>query len=183
MRVLQVAACAAPGDSVESLVPRYTRRVSLLARIASVPLIVLLAGGPAVAAVCEAMCVAPAEPPESSATRITHNPGHHHPVAVETSGVAEVAHSHHQSTESAAASSRDSEGTRALGRDCCDRPALARVSLTASRGDTDLLPGSLSALVSSAAMLAIHDRQPVGPTHGPPPGALSPARVPLILRI
>jgi hypothetical protein len=157
--------------------------VSLFARIASVPLIVLLAAGPAVAAVCEAMCLAPAEASESSATPITHTAGHHHPVAVETSGVAEAAHSHHHSTEGTAASSRDSEATRALGRDCCERPAPARVSLTASRGDTDLLPGSPAALVYSADVLAFRDRQPVAPTHGPPPGALSPARIPLVLRI
>ena len=165
---------------------RYTPIVGSLGRIASVLLIVLLGGGPALASVCKAVCVPPAATTEPTAVEGSHSRGHHHQAAAETPADVEQTasrHDHHQSGDEAAASSRDSQVGRFLGRDCCTELAPPRHSLTASRVATDLLPGSHAAVVSSSARLQARDRQPAGPTHGPPPGGLSPARTPLVLRI
>ena len=175
-----------PPAFAEMLMPRYTQRVDGVGRIATVVLIVLLAGGPALASVCEALCVPPAGTPQPTASEGAHSRGHHHQAAAPTpADVQQTAagHNHHQSGDDAAASSRDSQVGRFLGRDCCTELAPPRPSLTASRVDTDLLPGSHAAVVSSAAMLAMRDRQPAGPTHGPPPGDWSPVRTSLVLRI
>lgn len=154
-------------------------------QIATVLLIVLLAGGPTVASVCEGMCVPPVATTEATATVVAHSRGHHHQAADQTPTDVQqtgVPHNHNQ-TGTDAASPRDSQVNRMLGRDCCTEFAPPRPSLTASRADTDLLPEAQAALVVSAAMLQIRDRQPAGPTHGPPPGGLVSARTPIVLRI
>jgi hypothetical protein len=173
-----------PASVSEMLMPRYTQRVGHVGRIATVLLIVLLAGGPAVASVCEAVCVPPAATTQPTASEGDHSRGHHHQAAAQTpANVQQTAagHDHHESGTDAA-SSRDSQMNRVLGRDCCTELAPPRPSLTASRLDTDLLPGAQAAFVVSA-MLQIRDRQPAGPTHGPPPGGLLSTRTPLVLRI
>ena len=175
-----------PPSVSEMLMPRYTQRVGRVRRIATVVLIVLLAGGPAVASVCEAMCVPPAATTPPTANEGVHSGGHHHQATAQTpANVQQTAarHDHHQSGADAAASPRDSQVNRMLGRDCCTELAPPRPSLTASRLDTDLLPGAQAPFVASAAMLQIRDRQPAGPTHGPPPGGLLSTRTPLVLRI
>ena len=168
------------------LIPRYTQMVVCVGRIATILLIVLLGGGPALASVCEAICVPPAATTEPTAFQGSQSPGHHHQAAAQTPAEAQqtaARHDHHQSGGAPAASSRDSQVDRFLGRDCCTELAPPRPSLTASRVDTDVLPGSHAAVGSSAVMLAMRNRQPPGPTHGPPPGGVSPARTPLVLRI
>jgi hypothetical protein len=165
---------------------RYTQTVGRVGRIATALLIVLLAGGPAVASVCEAMCVPPAATTQLAAGEGAQGRGHHHEATAETPAHVQqtaVRHNHRESGADAAASSRDSQVNRMLGRDCCTELAPPRPSLTASRLDTDLLRGAQAAMVVSAAMLHIRDRQPVGPTHGPPPGGLLSTRTPLVLRI
>jgi hypothetical protein len=166
--------------------PRYTQRVGRVRRIATGFLIVLLAGGPALASVCEAMCVLPAATTQPTAVDASRGRGHHHQAAAQTPADVEQAaarHDHHESGADTAAPSRDSQVNRMLGRDCCTELAPPRPSLTASRLDTDLLPGAQAAVVVSAAMLQVRDRQPAGPTHGPPPGGLLSTRTPLVLRI
>lgn len=165
---------------------RYTQTVGCVGRIFTVVLIVLLAGGPAGASLCEEMCMPPAATTPPTASEGGHGGGHHHQAAAQTpANVQQTAarHDHHESGADAAASSRDSQVNRMLGRDCCTEFAPPRPSLTASRLDTDLLRGAQAAMVVSAAMLHIRDRQPVGPTHGPPPGGLLSTRTPLVLRI
>jgi hypothetical protein len=164
----------------------YTQTVGRAGRIATVVLIVLLASGPAVASVCEEMCMPPAATTPPSAGEGGHGGGHHHQDAAQTpADVQQTAarHDHHESRADAAASPSDSQVNRMLGRDCCTELAPPRPSLTASRLDTDLLSGAQAAMVVSAAMLHIRDRQLVGPTHGPPPGDWSPVRTLLVLRI
>jgi hypothetical protein len=164
--------------------PRYTRIVPWLPRTATVVLVLLLGGGPTVAAVCQALCIAPAEQ-ETAPSEVTEQHHHqpapaahqHHPAR----GV-EAAHAHHQTGEAHAAASH-SHLSSVLGQDCCRKLAKSRVSLAASRIDTDLLPGSHAALLRTAAILWVADRYLLGPTHGPPPGDLSPVRAPLVLRI
>jgi len=166
--------------------PRYTQMVGCVVRIATVLLMLLLAGGPAWASVCEALCAPPAATTQPIATEVAHSRGHHHQAAAQPPAAVQQtagAHDHHQSGARVAAASRDSQVNRMLGRDCCTEIARPRPSLTASRLDTDLLPGAKAAVVWSAAMPQMRDRQPAGPTHGPPPGGLSPARTPLVLRI
>ena len=178
-----------PRASAEMLMPRYTQTVSRLGQIATVVLIVLLAGGPAWASVCEAVCVPPAAATQATAPEGAHSRGHHHQTAAQTPDDVQQTtarhdhHDHHDAGAVAAASSRDSQVGRLLGRDCCRQLAPPRLSLTASRVDTDLLPGSHAAIVSSAAMLAMSDRRPAGPAHGPPKGDWSPVRTSLVLRI
>ena len=175
-----------PRASAEMLMPRYTQTVSRLGQIATVVLIVLLAGGPALASVCEAVCVPPAARTQPTAAEEAHSRGHHHQAAAQPpADVQDTAarHHHHDSGAVATASSRVSQVGRLLGRDCCTVLAPPRPSLTASRVDTDLLPGSHAAIVSSAAMLAMSDRRPAGPAHGPPKGDWSPVRTSLVLRI
>jgi hypothetical protein len=165
---------------------RYTQTVGRVGRIATVVLIVLLAGGPAVASVCEVMCVPPAATTPPTPGDGVHGGGHHHRAAVlTTASVQETTahHDHHQSGADAAASSSDSQVNRMLGRDCCTELAPPRPSLTASRLDTDLLPGAQAALVMSPGMLQVRDRQPAGPTHGSPPGEPLPVRTSVVLRV
>jgi hypothetical protein len=149
-------------------------------------LIVLLACGPALASVCETMCLPPAATTEPIAVDGSHSHAHHHQAAAQTpAGVEHTAsrHDHHESGDVAAASSRDSQVGRFPGRECCTQLAPPRPSLTASRLDTDLLSGSHAAVVPSTALRQVRNRQPAGPTHGPPPGGLSPARTLAVLRI
>jgi hypothetical protein len=165
------------------LMPRYTQTVGHVGRIATVLLIVLLAGGPALASVCEAMCVPPDATTETTATEgSSPDRAHHHQPAAQAGDTQQTAagHNHHQSGDDAAASSRGSHVSRFLGRHCCTELAPPRHSLTASRVDTNL--GS-DAVASSTVMRAMPVRQAAWPTHGPPPGGLSPARTPLVLRI
>jgi hypothetical protein len=96
---------------------------------------------------------------------------------------ASAEHASHQ-TIAATAASADSQLSRLLGQDCCRRIATPRVAVAASRIDRDLLPGSHAALhAAAAAIVRRGDRQSFGPTYDPPPGELSPVRVPLVLRI
>lgn len=165
---------------------RYTQTVGRVGRIATALLIVLLAGGPAVASVCDAVCVPPAATTEATTPEGAHSRGHHYQAAAQTPEDVQqttARHDHHDSGAIAAASSRDSQVGRLLGRNCCRQLAPPRPSLTASRVDTDLLPGSHAAIVSSAAMLAMSDCRPAGPAHGPPKGDWSPVRTSLVLRI
>jgi hypothetical protein len=174
-----------PRASAEMLMPRYTQTVSRLRQIAAVVLIVLLAGGPALASVCEAVCVPPAARTQPTAAEEAHSRGGHHQAAAQPPADVQdtAARHHHDSGAVATASSRVSHVGRLLGRDCCTVLAPPRPSLTASRVDTDLLPGSHAAVVPSAAMLPMRDRRPAGPTHGPPTGDWSPVRKSLVLRI
>lgn len=165
--------------------PRYTRMVGWLTRTATLFLTVLLAAGPAVASVCEAVCVAPSGTIASAGSEAIAQPHPQHAPAAHQhrpARHADTAHAHHQAVETTAAA-RDLHSSRLLGQDCCRQLARPRASLAASRIDTDVLPGSHAALHRAAAILSVADRQPLGPTHGPPPGDLSPVRVPLVLRI
>lgn len=165
--------------------PRYTRRVGWFTRTAALFLMVLLAGGPAIAAVCEAVCAGPLPSAASAASDATSQ-GHeqHAPTAHQhrPAGDVDAAHAHHQGLEATAASS-DSHSSTLRGQDCCRQLAKSRVSLAASRIDTDLLPGTHAALLRTAGILWVADRQLPEPTHGPPPGAPAPVRGPLVLRI
>src|SRR5688572_32006308 len=119
-----------------------------MGRTATVVLIVLLAGGPAWASVCDAVCVPPVVTIQPAAARGAHSGGHHHEAAAQTpAGIQQTAslHDHHPSGAGAAASVGDSQVGRFLGRDCCTKVAPTPPSLTASRLATDLLPGSYAA--------------------------------------
>lgn len=166
------------------MVPRYTHWVSRFRQLAALWLVVLLAGGPGIAIVCEAVCVARSAPSESSPGGTTHSAEQHHsatPPARSRDQHGTVPH-HHQSGVGAAASSSDSRAGL-LGRDCCQQLAGPRPSLTASRGDTDLLPKSHVAILVFGPMFPARDRESAGPTHGPPPGGWSAVRTSLVLRI
>ena len=160
--------------------PRYTRMVGWLVRAATLVLTVLVGGGPAIAVVCETICAPHAAVDDSGAEAAAHSE-HHHPVVHEDAGTNRVGADHvdHQHTEAAAGDSRWS----VFSRDCCRGFAPPRYSLAASRVDANLLPASHAALLSFGASLTASDPQSHEPIHGPPVGDLSPARVPLVLRI
>ena len=159
--------------------PRYTRMVGWLVRTTALLLTVLVGGGPAIAVVCEAICASHA-PVDDSAAEAAHSE-HHPPVIGEDAGTDRVGADHvdHQPTEAPAADSRWS----VFRRDCCREFAPPRYSLTASRVDENFLPAFDSALLSFGASLTTSDPHSDEPIHGPPVGDLSPARVPLVLRI
>jgi hypothetical protein len=160
--------------------PRYTRMVGWMVRTATLVLTVLVGGGPAIAVVCETICAPHAAVDNSGAQAAAHSE-HHHPVVHEDAGTdgADADHVDHQQTDAAAGDSRWS----AFSRDCCREFAPPRYSLAASRVDANLLPASHAALLSFGASLTASDLQSDEPIHGPPVGNLSPARVPLVLRI
>jgi hypothetical protein len=156
--------------------------VSWLVRTAALALTVLVGGGPAIAVVCETICAPQAAIEDSGAEAAAHSE-HHHPAVHEHAGTdgvgADADHVDHQQTDAAAGDSRWS----AFSRDCCREFAPPRYSLAASRVDANLLPASHAALLSFGASLTASDLQSDEPIHGPPVGDLSPARVPLVLRI
>lgn len=159
-------------------VGRFTRTAAL------VPILVL-AGGPAVATMCEAVCLAP--PATVDATGPGATPHHHqqHAPGAHQQGAAEHVdgtHAHHR-TDPTTAAAGDSHPSRFLGQDCCGPLARSRAALAASRFDTDLVPRSHAALDSTAAVLSLADRHQLEPAHGPPPKGPSPIRAPLVLRI
>jgi len=161
--------------------PRYTRMVSWLVRTAALLLTVLVGGGPAIAVVCEAICASHAPVDDSGGEAAVHSE-HHHPMAHEHAGTDRVGADHvddHQQTEAPAADSRWS----VFRRDCCREFAPPRYSLAASRVDENFLPAFDAALLSFGASLTTSDPHSDEPIHGPPVGDLSPARVPLVLRI
>lgn len=162
----------------------YTQAVGWLARTATHLLIVLLASGQAVAVVCEAVCLAPRDAVHSAGSAPTD---HHHQQAP-------AAHQHAaaQHTDSAHAEGQAVTGTPAagdshvaswVGQDCCPHLATPRVSLSASRLDTDTLRAPQAALVQATAIVSIAPSRLLAPTRGSRPGELSPARTPLVLRI
>ena len=157
--------------------PRYTRLVGWLVRTATLVLTVLVGGGPAIAVLCETICAPHATVDDSGAQAAAHSE-HHHPVVHEDAR-ADAGHMDHQQTDAAASDSRWS----AFSRDCCREFAPPRYSLAASRVDANLLPASHAALLSFGASLTTSDLQSDEPIHWPPVGDLSPARVPLVLRI
>jgi hypothetical protein len=151
-----------------------------LVRTATLVLTVLVGGGPAIAAVCETICAPHAAVDGSRAEAAAHSE-HHHPVVHEdahTDGLG-ADHVDRQQTDAAAGDSRWSVSSR----DCCREFAPPRYSLAASRVDTNLLPAFHAALLSFGASLTASDRHSDEPIHGPPVRDLSPARVPLVLRI
>jgi hypothetical protein len=160
--------------------------VRCFTRTATLFLILVLAGGPAVASACTGVCAPPSATAGSPASAAIHQ--HHQPHAPadhqhRTDPHAGAEHGNHQ-TIAATAASADSPLRRLLSQDCCRRIATPRVAVAASRIDRDLLPGSHAALhAAAAAMVRPGDRQSFGPAYGPPPGELSPVRVPLALRI
>lgn len=167
------------------LIPRYTQGVTRFGQIAAAWLIVLLAGGPAVAAVCEAVCVAPTASTESRASATAHTVQHQPPAPVqERAGHQHAAVAHHaQSSVEAGTSSSHFRADRLLGPDCCQQFAGPRASLTGSRVHTNPVPKAYAALLFSPSLLAMRDRQPAGPTHAPPLAESSSVRPSLVLRI
>lgn len=170
--------------SVEVLMPRYTRMVGWFTRTATLCLMVLLGGGPALAAVCEAVCVAPPAGVESAGSEVSPEAHQQHAPAAHHHGAqtADASHDDHEAPEMTGAA-RSSHSSRLLGQDCCRQLAKPRVSLAASRLDADILPRSHAALLQAAAIVRIAHPGPLGPAHGSPPGELSPVRTPLVLRI
>lgn len=162
----------------------YTRTVGWLLRTVAHFLIVLLASGPAVAVVCEAVCAAPrdaVQPPRSAST-------HHHqqpaPAAHQAAATqhTDSAHAENQAiTETPAA--RDSHASRWVSQHCCPQLVSPRVSLLASRLDHDIVRTPQAAVVQATAILAIAPSRLLAPTRGSRPGELSPARTSLVLRI
>jgi len=156
-------------------------------KLATVLLIVLIAGGPAVVAVCEAVCL-PAPPTETSTRDALRNVGEHHQHhrGAETPSDREqirADHNHQPVTEIGTPGDANVAIGRALARACCEQLAPPSVSLSASRADGDLLPGSQAALLTAAPVVTVRDRQPAGPTGGSPPGEPLPVRTSVVLRI
>lgn len=157
-------------------------------KLATVLLIVLIAGGPAVVAMCEAVCL-PSSPTEASTREALRDTGEHHQHHRDAEAPSDAEqvragdHNHQPVSEIGTAGDGNVVIGRALARACCEQLAPPNVSLSASRADGDLLPGSQAALLAAAPMVTVRDRQPAGPTHGPPPGEPLPVRTSVVLRI
>jgi hypothetical protein len=167
---------------------RYTRIVGKWhVRAVSSVLVVLLAGGPAVARLCDGLCSGGSQ----ASVQPVSSHGHHHSAAGESiphaaAGAAQGAdHTHHQSETATPATSAEphSIGHVWPGRACCCTPGQLRASVTASRTVAGLLPAPQAADLPPGVVSASLDRRPRGPTDGPSPGALPSARTPLVLRI
>lgn len=164
--------------------PGYTRRVGRLSGTVSALLIALLAAGSAVASVCEASC---SEPHGSTVSASAHSAIHegtaaaHHPAP--SGNDAAGMHEHHRAKASPTAVPANSTEVKGpAGRDCCGMFTPPRPSARAVRADANLLPTSAAAGLADVVSFELLQRQPVGPTHGPP-GSSSPLRSPLVLRI
>jgi hypothetical protein len=151
---------------------RYTHDVgNWQTRLVSFLLIGVLAGAPAITAVCDAACSGSSQP-------IAHGGMCH---------ADEVAarHDHHPSVDTAAtvAPLDFPRVSGSPGADCCGTLAQPGPSLTASRGDTSLLPSPHVAVALSESHLDGLGQQTAGLRHASPPGGFSPDRGPLVLRI
>ena len=164
--------------------PRYTRMVDWFLRTATLVLILLLGSGPAIAAVCQAICLPPAAADDSGSDATAHSE-HHHPTPVHEHAGAkrataqQITHGRIDTT----AGAHHSQPRQLRGLDCCRAFALPRYSLAASRVDANLLPASHTALLLIATILTVTEKQTDQLTHAPPPVEPSPVRSPLVLRI
>ena len=156
--------------------PRYTRMVGWLVRTTTLVLTVLVGGGPAIAVVCETIV-------HRMQRSITQEGGgsleHHHPVVHEDAGTDRVDADHvdHQQTDAAAGDSRWS----AFSRDCCRSSHHLGIRWRL-RESTRICSRHLTPRCSfgQASRQVTRNRTS---RYGPPVGDLSPARVPLVLRI
>jgi hypothetical protein len=170
------------------LTARYTRIVGKWhARAVSVLVVAALAGSPALAVACEALC---SDAPHSTMT--AQDASHHHwsedqgsaRHAIPAADHAAAGHDHHQSSAPATASipEPDARMNGSLAPECCSSPAQPGVSLAAVRADTNLL-STQPAVFLSVAIFDPLDCHAWGPIHASPPGAAAPARTTVVLRI
>jgi hypothetical protein len=128
------------------------------------------------------MCIEPAAVDGPGAAPAPHAAGHHHLAAADAGLTEQPAPAHH-ATREAAHDTGDRRAGRLRGEDCCPRPTRPRAWLTASRAATLLVLKSHAAILAPAAVLGVLERETAGPSHGRPPGGLSPVRSSAILRI
>ena len=177
--------------SNETLIARYTRNVaSWLTRALSLVLTGVLAGTPAVAAVCELACSG--GPRTAALSGMSHDQGQHEPGVAGPAADADVAgapptvgHEHHQ--EPAAASERLAGDLATLlapsSQDCCTDIDQAAGSLRATRADTPVQPSPYIAIVGHAAHIDRVGPRSEAPRETHPPGRSSPASQSFVLRI
>lgn len=152
----------------------------------------LLAGGPSIAVVCDALCSD--RPHEAAANEATAGVSRHHAPAVqpeEPAGLVvaasdgRVGHDHHQATvlETQTFPESDTRLIGSFGRECCSDLDHPRVSRTAVRADTSLISTPEAAVRLPVAVLDRFDRHARGTMHTPPPWPLALGRTTLVLRI
>jgi len=160
--------------------PRYTGPVGRWSvRVLSVVLITLLAGTPALAAVCDVLCSGDAQP--ATFSDATHGNSHHHLPVAEDSAAAPEHHRHRSAVAMVVNSSPELKGSS--GHDCRGPVGQPAASLTAARADTGLRATSHVAALLSPVPLKRNDRTLSAPIEARPPGRSSPAPTPLVLRI
>jgi hypothetical protein len=179
-------ACQPPSPpSNRGATARYTHVVGDWAmRGIGALLIAVLAGSPAVDAVCGALC--------SGAPRAT-TPGHtgdasHHPDTAEraASDADGAPGSHdHRAAATIAESSSESQAqiADASVRDCCSSPGQPRASRRAVRADASLLAPPQLAILPTATAFCHAESVPIERHSVRPPGPLSPSPTLLSLRI
>ena len=170
---------------------RYTRLVgNSRMRAVAIVLVAVLGGGPAEAAVCEALCLGGHETTSVATTPVTHEG--HAGAAHQGPAPSEHAAAHHhldQSAEAEPGSSGPSRGdvpalVNTLSHAaCCPEPAQARASTAAGRADTRVLPALHAAVLSSGTGAGLLDPELASLTRRAPPGDASPARTAFVLRI
>ena len=174
---------------------RYTQIVGKWqVRAVSTLVVAVLGGEPAVAIACHALCSD--RPHATVPTEASERPSHHHDAAAQEPqqsashaglGAENLAasHDHGQSAATMGATLHEPQklwsGTAE--RYCCTSLGRPRARVTAARAHSSLLPTPQGAVLQAGVLLDCFDRRPGGPTHGPPPGELSPSRTPLVLRI
>lgn len=170
------------------LTARYTRIVGKWhARAVSVLVVGALAGSPALAVACEALC---SDGPHSTMT--AQDASHHHRSgdqgaarhAIPAGDHTAAGHVHHPSSAPASASvaEPDARMNGSLAPECCSSPVQPRVSLAAVRAYTNLL-STQPAVFDSVAIRNPLECHAWGPIHASPPGAAAPARTTVVLRI
>jgi hypothetical protein len=128
----------------------------------------------------------------ANATDTGQNASHHHSSsssgavshAVSPGVAADADHGHHESAVSSTETLPDSDTLLNVpSGDCCSNLDSGPSSLAAARTDNGVLSTAHVAVFFNVPPINRSGRQPGAPTHAPPPGQLSPARTPLVLRV
>jgi hypothetical protein len=173
---------------------RYTQTVGKWhVQAVTVLTIALIAGGPTVSIICDALCAdhSLATTAVPTANHTAQDASHHHGSSTDgaNSHTGEAgpsgAHADHQAAVvSPTETLPDSHALliRPSG-DCCSNLGTVRVSDVAPRPDNGVRSTTQVAVLLYVPAFNLTDRQPRTWTHAPPPGELSQPRTPLVLRV
>ena len=155
--------------------------------------VAMIAGGPTVSMICDALCAdhGLATTAETTANHTAHNASHHHVSSPDgaSSHMGEAAagdaHADHHAAAVSTNETLPDPHTLLIrpSGDCCSNLGTDWASVVAARPDNGVRSTTQVAVLLHVPPFNLTDRQPRTWTHAPPPGELSQARTPLVLRV